>query len=80
MIMVISTIRDILVSFGGRRVCFKRAVSLPCAVGGIQDDDVIEGTSVTMTRVALFDRLVDLLSVLLFNFSKKMTKITVILR
>ena len=61
-------------------MCFKRAVSLPCAVGGIQDDDVIEGTSVTMTRRALLDRLDDLLSVLLFNFSKKMTKITVILR
>ena len=61
-------------------MCFKRAVSLPCAVGGIQDDDVVEGTSVMMTRGALMDRLVDLLSVLLFNFSKKMTKITVILR
>ena len=60
--------------------CFKRAVSSPCAVGGTIDDDVMEGASVTMTQRALLDRLVDLLSVLLFNFSKKMTKITVILR
>ena len=48
--------------------------------GSILDDDVIEGKSVTMTRRALLNRLVGLLSVLLFNFDKKMTKITVILR
>ena len=33
--------------------CFKRAVNLPCAIGDTLDDDVTEGTSVTI-RVSHF--------------------------
>ena len=76
MIMIISNITDILVLFGEKRMFWACSQFTLCNRWWCH----MEGASVTMTQGALLDQLVELLSLLLFNFSKKMTKITMILR